>query len=72
MVHFAHSPLEPLMDKATCLNCNRTDEQAPLLNMIFKGEVKYICPQCLPTLIHKTHLLADKLPGLEVSPPTEQ
>lgn len=25
----------------------------------------YICPQCLPVLIHKPANLAEKLPGLE-------
>jgi len=58
------------MDKPNCLNCNRTDEQTPLLALTFKGETKHICAQCLPVLIHKTHLLADKLPGVEVPPPS--
>jgi hypothetical protein len=53
-------------NEKTCLNCNRTDGQIPLLNVAFKGEEKFICPQCLPTLIHKTHLLAEKLPGIEL------
>ena len=57
------------MTEPTCLNCNRTDEQVPLLALTFKGETKHICPQCLPTLIHKIHLLADKLPGVEIPPP---
>ncbi|MBK9209759.1 MAG: hypothetical protein IPL71_16255 [Anaerolineales bacterium] len=54
-----------------CLNCNRTDEQVPLLHLTFKSEAKYICAQCLPVLIHKTHLLADKLPGMEIAPPAD-
>ena len=58
------------MSELVCLNCNRTDEQVPLLSLVFKGETKQICPQCLPTLIHKIHLLADKLPGVEVPPPS--
>ncbi|WKZ37795.1 MAG: hypothetical protein QY332_07590 [Anaerolineales bacterium] len=49
-----------------CLSCNRTDDQTPLLHMIFKNETKYICAQCLPVLIHKTYMLADKLPGIEI------
>jgi hypothetical protein len=53
-------------NEKVCLNCNRTDEQIPLISMSFKGAEKYICPQCLPTLIHKIHLLADKLPGAEM------
>ena len=53
------------MTEHTCLNCDRTDEQVPLLRMVFKGESKYVCAQCFPILIHKIHLLADKLPGVE-------
>ena len=49
-----------------CLNCERSEDKAPLLVLTFKGETKYICAQCLPVLIHKTHLLAEKLPGMEI------
>ena len=52
-------------NKKVCLNCGRTDEQTPLLHMTFKNEAKYICPQCMPVLIHKIHTLAEKLPGVE-------
>lgn len=56
------------MTEPTCLNCNRTDKQAPLLTLTFKGEAKHICAQCFPILIHKIHLLEDKLPGVEIPP----
>ena len=54
-------------NEKTCLNCNRTDEQIPLIALTVKSEAKYICAQCLPTLIHKTYLLAEKLPGMEIA-----
>ena len=54
------------MNEPACINCNRTDQQAPLLNLTFRGETKHICAQCLPILIHKIHLLADKLPGVDI------
>ena len=50
----------------TCLNCKRSEEVTPLLLVTFKGEATHICAQCLPMLIHKTQLLADKLPGIEI------
>ncbi len=59
-------------NEKTCLNCNRTDIQIPLITLTFKGDAKYICAQCLPVLIHKTHLLADKLPGVEIAPNSER
>jgi hypothetical protein len=55
-------------NEKVCLNCNRTDEKVPLISFSFKGSEKYICPQCLPVLIHKTQQLADKLPGVEIMP----
>ena len=54
-----------------CLNCNRTENQVPLILLTFKGEAKHICPQCLPVLIHKPQKLAEKLPGIEIAPPAE-
>jgi hypothetical protein len=57
------------MNEPICLNCERTGQETPLLLLTFKSETKYICAQCLPTLIHKAHLLADKLPGMEIAPP---
>ncbi|MEP7134249.1 MAG: hypothetical protein ABI904_04900 [Chloroflexota bacterium] len=54
------------MEEKNCLNCGKSDEKVPLANLVFKGEAKYICAQCFPTLIHKIHLLADKLPGVEI------
>lgn len=75
MVHFLSHHSYNLgvvqMNKPVCLNCDHTDSQIPLLNLTFKGEAKYICAQCFPILIHKIHLLADKLPGVEIpQPPT--
>ena len=49
----------------TCLNCEKTEQEIPLLRMFYKGAEIYICPQCLPVLIHKPANLAVKLPGLE-------
>jgi hypothetical protein len=53
-----------------CLNCNRTDAQVPLITLTFKDQTYYICPQCLPNLIHKPQVLTDVLPGIEVLPST--
>lgn len=48
----------------SCFNCSRTDEETPLLTLIFKGEQVHICPQCLPILIHHPEQMKDHLPGL--------
>ena len=48
-----------------CLNCNASESEKPLLTIKFQGNENYICPQCLPVLIHKPASLAGKLPGAE-------
>lgn len=55
----------------TCLNCNKTEQEVVLLDMRYQGKKVYICPQCLPVLIHKPGNLADKLPGAEKFGPPE-
>jgi len=54
-----------------CLNCEKSEEQVPLLKMQFQGKEEYICPQCLPVLIHKAEQLTDKLPGMHAGKPAE-
>jgi hypothetical protein len=51
------------MLNSTCLNCGSSEEERPLLTIKFQGKELYICPQCLPILIHKPYQLAAKLPN---------
>ncbi|KAF0106628.1 MAG: hypothetical protein FD146_2427 [Anaerolineaceae bacterium] len=56
-----------------CLNCQKSEQQIPLLPIHYQDADVFICPQCLPALIHKPASLADKLPGLEnVQPPKDE
>ncbi|MDP2886883.1 MAG: hypothetical protein Q8P51_17900 [Ignavibacteria bacterium] len=48
-----------------CLHCERTEQQLPLLILQFMAGQIWICPQCLPVLIHAPHKLAGKIPGAE-------
>lgn len=48
-----------------CLNCQRTDQEAPVVALRYKGRQTWICNQCLPTLIHHADRLADKFAQLE-------
>ncbi len=59
------------MTEKTCLNCNRNSDLIPLLSLEFQGKAYSICPQCLPTLIHKPQALAGKLPGSESLSPAQ-
>jgi hypothetical protein len=53
------------MSMSTCLNCNTSEQDRPLLTIKFQGTELHICPQCLPILIHKPYELAEKLPGFQ-------
>jgi len=57
----------------TCIQCEKSEQEVPLLKMTYHGEKVHICPQCLPVLIHKPANLAGKLPGLEkIQPPKHE
>jgi hypothetical protein len=49
----------------SCLACQATQDQAPLIQLLFKGQTYYICAEHFPTLIHSPQKLAGKLPGAE-------
>ena len=48
-----------------CLACGHTDAEVPLIHLTYQGQPYWICPQDLPTLIHKPAKLAGILPGIE-------
>lgn len=50
------------MSHSTCLNCGASEMERPLVALKFQEKDLHICPQCLPTLIHKPYQLVDKLP----------
>jgi hypothetical protein len=54
-----------------CLNCKKTEQEIPLLRMRYQQADVFICPQCLPVLIHKPANLREKLPGLENVQPSQ-
>lgn len=51
------------MPASTCLNCGSSEMDRPLITLKFQNNELYICPQCLPVLIHKPYQLAEKLPN---------
>ena len=61
------------MSNSTCLNCGSSELERPLITLKFQGKELYICPQCLPILIHKPYQLTEKLPDFSPfeNPPAE-
>ena len=52
-----------------CLNCNASENETPLVNLVFAGKPAFICSSCLPVLIHQPQKLVGKLEGADkISP----
>ena len=51
------------MPETTCLYCDRSSSEVPLVEIQYKGSTHYICTEHFPILIHKPHLLAEKFPS---------
>jgi hypothetical protein len=54
-----------------CLNCQRSEAEAMLLSIRFRGAAAWICSRCFPTLIHNPAKLAGRLDGAETLTPGE-
>ena len=49
------------IESQKCLNCGKSEKEIPLINLTYSGKPSWICPQCLPVLIHHIDQLTDKL-----------
>jgi len=59
-------------NEAKCLVCSKTNNETPLLTLIYQEKTYWVCPQHLPLLIHKPEQLVGLLPGAEkLDPYTE-
>ena len=59
------------MAQQTCVACDRSQEQVPLITITYQNKTLYICPQHLPVLIHNPQMLTGKLPGAENMSPAD-
>ena len=48
-------------EKLTCLVCNKTAQEVPLIKLEYKGNDLRICPQHIPVLIHQPQELVGKI-----------
>ena len=63
--------METSSNEPVCLNCKRSDTQAVLLSIRFRGSTGWICSQCFPTLIHNPGKLSATLDGAETLLPAK-
>ena len=54
-----------------CLRCGKSEQDAPILKVFFRGSETAICSSCLPVLIHRPEQLAGKLEGAEDLEPSD-
>ena len=52
-------------EKNTCIVCERSSQEVPLLAVEYQGKQYWICPQHFPILIHEPAELIGRLPGAE-------
>lgn len=50
--------------KHTCINCGRTENETPLIEIRFAGNTANLCSQCIPIMIHEPQKMASKLDDL--------
>ncbi len=53
----------------TCVNCDKSEAEVPILRMRFQGEEIMLCSSCLPILLHRPDKLVGRLKGAEVIKP---
>lgn len=52
-----------------CVNCGKSEAEAPVLTMRFQGEEIKLCASCFPILLHRPDQLVGRLKGAEVIKP---
>ena len=55
----------------SCIVCQRTDKEIPLIVLEYQGQGLRICPQHMPILIHNPTELTGKLDGAEGMQPAD-
>lgn len=44
-----------------CFNCQRSENEIPVLAWRYKGKIEWVCSECMPLLIHKWQQIAPKM-----------
>lgn len=59
------------MELYQCFNCDQSEMTVPLVSLRYAGRPAWVCSECLPLLIHQSHLVIHKLQAdPETSPNT--
>lgn len=56
----SQEPTDIHTDIHTCINCGRSEDELPLCAWRMAGQSFWICPDCLPYLIHQRSAVMPK------------
>lgn len=51
-VHKPDSSKPQAADPRRCMFCSATEETIPLISLRYQGGEAFVCPRCLPRLVH--------------------
>ena len=49
------------MDNKHCFHCQTSEEHIPLVKLSFRNKELWICPRCIPSLIHEPQIVQSSL-----------
>ncbi len=55
------------MEDKKCFSCGKMESDVPVINLKYKQNELWICPQCIPNLIHNPDIVKESLSKAEES-----
>ena len=49
------------MESRKCFNCQTSEQDSPVVNLRYKGKELWICPRCIPNMIHEPQIVQASL-----------
>ena len=53
------------MEDKKCFNCKTPESEVPVVNMRYKNKELWVCPRCIPSMIHEPQLVEQSLTEAE-------
>lgn len=49
------------MEDKKCFNCQASEQDSPVVNLRYRGKELWICPRCIPNMIHEPQIVQASL-----------
>jgi len=53
------------MEHKICFNCQTSEQHVPVVRMSYKGKELWVCPRCIPSMIHEPQIVQSALKEAE-------